>query len=282
LPVDVMDVPAEALPSALETDQRWLPRTRVLLVEDMPANQMIVATLLRREGHLVDVAGSGLEALEMIAARAYDLALLDIFMPGIDGLETAWRVRALPGPAGRVKLVALTANVSPEDRAEYHAAGMDDLVPKPVERTALLAALSRHVWPGRRTTVPAPPAVMAAGRAPSGPVLDARRVESWQEGLPATVSDRLFQDCLRQLRDMLPALETALTLRDQPSVKRVTHAFGGVAGNYGLAALETLMRTIAANAQEPSFDPHREVKDVEDAIEQAEQAVRALMHVAAA
>ena len=280
LPADVMDVPTETPPSPLEPGQRWLPRTRVLLVEDVPANQMIVATLLRREGHSVDVAGSGLSALTMLTERPYDLVLLDIFMPGIDGLETVRRVRVLSGLAAEVKVVALTANVAPEDRANYLAAGMDDLVSKPVNRTALLSALSRHVWPGRRTHIVAPTVATPVVRPVPGAVLDRQRVESWRAGLPTAVSDRLFQDCLRQLRDMLPALEAALTLRDEAAVKRVTHAFGGVAGNYGLSALEALMHAIATDSLGPPFDPHQEIKAVEDAIGQAELAVQALVETA--
>ncbi len=279
-----MDVPEEAPALPFQPGQRWLPRTRVLLVEDVPANQMIVATMLRREGHCVDVAESGLTALDMLAERPYDLVLLDIFMPGIDGLETSRRVRRLPGPAARVKVVALTANVSPEDRANYLAAGMDDLVPKPVELPTLLAALSRHVWSGRPAyaTAPAVAADMPRLAPAAGPVLDRRRVEDWQAGLPPAVVDSLFQDCLQQLRDMLPALETAASLHDQPAVQRVTHAFGGVAGNYGLAALAALMKTISAEASAPSFDAHQAAEAVEAAIDQAEQAMRSLVEAAAA
>ena len=93
-------MPAEAvlLPApAKATAPQWLPRTRVLLVEDVAANQMIVATVLRREGHMVEIASSGLEALEMLQSRAYDIVFLDIFMPGIDGQETARRIRQMPG-----------------------------------------------------------------------------------------------------------------------------------------------------------------------------------------
>ena len=124
LPADVMDVPADWAPTpASKLLPDWLPRTRVLLVEDVPANQMIVATVLRREGHMVDVASSGMEALHKVQFGAYDIVFLDIFMPGIDGLETARRIRALPGQTETLPIVALTANVSGVDRADYAAAG---------------------------------------------------------------------------------------------------------------------------------------------------------------
>ena len=287
LPTDVMDVPADWAPkpvSKLTPD--WLPRTRVLLVEDVPANQMIVATVLRREGHMVDVAGSGLEAVEKVQSGAYDIVFLDIFMPGIDGLETARRIRALPGQTMSLPIVALTANVSGLDRVDYIEAGMDDLVPKPVERTALLAAIRRHVWTGRRAGPSLPLRIAAPAPAPAAfprpaDAVDLARVDSWRNGLPADVCDALFSDCIRQLRNMLPDIQTALVHADKPALKRVTHAMVGVAGNYGLAALEAAVRALAAS--NPSGqDPAAETDAIATEIDRAEQAVRLLPQAQAA
>ena len=250
LPADVLDVPAElpALP-AIQAAAPWLPRTRVLLVEDIAANQMIVATLLRREGHMVDVASSGLEALEKIRTRPYDLVFLDIFMPGIDGLETARRIRKIGGHAQRLPVVALTANVSGLDREQYLAAGMNDLVPKPVQRATLLEALARNVWDARRDR-PDAAAGTPAHALPEQPVagrIDAAQVDTWRRGLRPDVSDALFADCLRELRDMLPPLRQALRGHDPAQTRQVTHAMAGVAGNYGLSGLAAAVRAIAAH-----------------------------------
>ena len=141
---------------------------------------MIVATVLRREGHMVDVASSGLEALEKIASNAYDLVFLDIFMPGIDGLETVRRIRTMPGRASTMPVVALTANVSGLDRADYLAAGMDE----PCAQTGGTgvaacgpgaACLGR---PPRRPGSPAP----AGGAAPSRPDPPSGRDRPGQDG----------------------------------------------------------------------------------------------------
>ena len=285
LPADVMDVPADWAPkpvSKLTPD--WLPRTRVLLVEDVPANQMIVATVLRREGHMVDVASSGLEALQKISSSAYDIVFLDIFMPGIDGLETARRIRAMPGQPLTLPIVALTANVSGLDRADYIAAGMDDLVPKPVERATLLAAIARHVWAGRRGG-PSIPLRVAEPAQPPVPrpieAVDLARVASWRTGLPASVCDALFADCLRQLRDMVPELQIALKQRDRPALKRVTHAITGVAGNYGLASLEAASRALGSKDPD-ALDPDAESRALAAEIDRAEDAVRRLPQAQAA
>ena len=249
---------------------RWLPRTRVLLVEDIPANQLVVATLLRRAGHMVDVASSGPEALQKVAAGAYDMALLDIFMPGMDGLETARRIRALPGPAAALPIVALTANVSDEDSAAYQAAGLDGLVPKPIEDATLLDAMARHVWGTGQPDHGAAPAPPLA--APS--VIDVQRVRSWQGGLRPAVSDGLFAECLRELRNKVPVLQDALTADHAPAIGQATHAMIGVAANYGLCALEAAIRSVAAAPG--AFGPDEQAARLLQEIDRAELAIAAI------
>ena len=284
LPADVMDVPAEPPPlPAIQPAPRWLPRTRVLLVEDVPANQMIVATLLRREGHMVDVAGSGLQALDMIRSQPYDMAFLDIFMPGIDGLETARRVRQMPDQGRTLPLVALTANVSGHDREQYLGSGMNDLVSKPVQRATLLAAVARNVWAARRNrrdeSTIVQNSLKAAERADCG--IDVAQVQSWCEGLHPDVSDALFSDCLRDLHEMLLPLSAALRARDQAQIVRVTHAMAGVAGNYGLSGLAAGVRAIAAD---PVYGAHADgvVARLGQEIDRAAAAIREFSRAATA
>jgi signal transduction histidine kinase/CheY-like chemotaxis protein len=281
LPADVVDVPVDAAkPPAMKAALDWLPRTRVLLVEDVVANQMIVAMLLRREGHMVDVAASGMAALAMVASRPYDLVFLDIFMPGIDGLETARRIRRTIGARAKLPLIALTANVSASDRADYIAAGMDDVVAKPVERAALLGALARHVWAGRRAARTIPQQEVPPAR-PLPAAIDAARLAAWREGLPPSVCATLFDDCVRQLRDRVPPLRTAMQRRDGPAIKQHTHAMAGAAGNYGLAALEDLLRTIGRQPPD-SLDADAQSLTVEAEIDRAEQSVQELTQAEAA
>ena len=251
VPADVMTVPNQP-PAAAEPVPEWLPRTRILLVDDILANQMVIATALRRGGHMVDLARSGAEALERIAGAFYDIVFLDIFMPGMDGLETARRIRAGGGPGAGLPIVALTANASTEDKAAYLAAGMDDLVAKPVNAAMLLQALARHVWTGHRLATarrdpPSParrtPPPLPASLQPDAVDLD--RVRSWRSGLPPAVSDALFTDCVRQLRDMVIAVQAALERHSAAALKQATHAMAGVAGNYGLSGLAAAVRSVA-------------------------------------
>ncbi len=118
---------------------------RVLVADDVPANLAVARALLESAGHSVSCANSGEEAVAALAASPdpppFDAVLMDVMMPGLDGREATKRIRALPGAAGRVRVLAVTASAFPEDVAACRAAGMDAHVAKPIERGALLAAL---------------------------------------------------------------------------------------------------------------------------------------------
>jgi CheY-like chemotaxis protein len=115
----------------------------LLLVEDIEANQEIARAVLEAAGHTVDLATNGYEALRAVRARHYDLVLMDIQMPGMDGITATKRIRAMPGPERQVPVIAMTANVLPDQVAEFVAAGMNDHVGKPFERHELYRVVER-------------------------------------------------------------------------------------------------------------------------------------------
>ncbi|WP_326539535.1 response regulator [Pseudorhodoferax sp.] len=107
------------------------PPRRVLLVEDDDVNRTIATFLLREMGHDVEVAEDGVQAVALAAARSYDLVLMDMQMPRMDGIEATRRIRALAGH-GRTPIIAITANAFDQDRQACLAAGMDDFITKPL------------------------------------------------------------------------------------------------------------------------------------------------------
>ncbi|WP_166645038.1 response regulator [Dongia mobilis] len=117
---------------------------RILLAEDNPVNQMLVTAILARAGARADVAGNGLEALEAMRSRSYDIVLMDMRMPELDGLAATRRIRELGGGAGRVPIVALTANASQEDRRLCLEAGMNDFLAKPIDANELIQKIGLH------------------------------------------------------------------------------------------------------------------------------------------
>lgn len=142
----------EAIPEAVEqAGAADAPLSgHVLVVEDNKVNQMLIMAFLDTFGLSYDVAATGRAALERLSARSYDLVLMDIMMPEMDGVQTARRIRGLDGPVARVPVIALTANAMSGDREAYLAAGMDGYVAKPVGVSELFAALAPWLGPDEK------------------------------------------------------------------------------------------------------------------------------------
>jgi signal transduction histidine kinase/DNA-binding response OmpR family regulator len=216
------------------------PRSRVLLVEDIVANQLVTATMLRREGHMVDVAASGSAAIRAMERQPYDLVLMDIFLPGMTGIEATRQIRALPGPAGAVPICALTGNESPQDRARCAAAGMNEVLAKPVAPDVLIAVLGRLVWHLQPAAFPVEP----SGASAAPPLLAAGRLAELRANLPpATLAD-LVEQAITDLTERLAPLQAALASGDPAAIQAEAHAMAGLAGGYAMAALESRMRAI--------------------------------------
>ena len=120
---------------------RAAPALRVLVVDDVAINREVLAALLRHLGHAVEECGDGQGAIARVAAGGIDLVLMDVEMPGMDGLEAARGIRALPGAAGQVPVWAVTGRAYEQDVAQVHDAGMDGHLSKPVNLAALGEAL---------------------------------------------------------------------------------------------------------------------------------------------
>ncbi|MFT4254393.1 MAG: response regulator, partial [Caulobacter sp.] len=122
---------------------------RVLLVDDHPMNRELGAALLTLAGCAVETAEDGDEAVRIAADGGFDVILMDIHMPRMDGLAAARAIKALPGPAARVPIIALSADVMPQQIERCRQAGMVDHVAKPIQRDALITALNQ--WIGRES-----------------------------------------------------------------------------------------------------------------------------------
>ncbi len=126
--------------------------SRILLAEDEPVNREVARTLLEAHGLVVDVAVDGVEAVSLARQVPYDLILMDMQMPNLNGVDATLAIRALPGHA-RTPILAMTANAFTEDRELCLAAGMDDHLPKPVEPQRLYEAVLTWLVRSRGTTV---------------------------------------------------------------------------------------------------------------------------------
>ena len=125
---------------------------RLLLVEDNVVNQKVALHILERLGYRADVAGNGLEVLDALTRQAYDVVLMDVQMPELDGLEATRAIRQQWPAAKQPRIIAMTANAMQGDRERCLEAGMDDYIAKPVRIEDLSAALERNLLPSLQMT----------------------------------------------------------------------------------------------------------------------------------
>ncbi len=126
----------------------------ILLVEDMPVNQIVARGMLASLGHSVAVAKDGIEALEMLQSSSYDLIMMDMQMPRMNGLDATAAIRAQGGAFEKIPIIAMTANAFHSDRSLCLAAGMNDFLAKPIELEELAAAIRRVFPAGSSTQAP--------------------------------------------------------------------------------------------------------------------------------
>ncbi|MBP6011057.1 MAG: response regulator [Alphaproteobacteria bacterium] len=125
---------------------------RLLLVEDNATNLLVAQSVLAKYGIIPDTAGNGLEAVEAVRCTRYDVILMDVHMPEMDGLEATRTIRALPGPESKTPIIALTANSFDSDKEKCRAAGMNAHVGKPFRAVDLIVALGAALRDGRSFT----------------------------------------------------------------------------------------------------------------------------------
>ena len=143
----------------LDSDMGKRHPLRLLLTEDHVVNQKVALLILERLGYRADVAANGLEAVDAVQRQIYDVVLMDVQMPEMDGITATGRIREIFGDAWRPRIVAMTAGALKEDQDRCKAAGMDDYVSKPIQVTELVAALERSA---RLPDADAPSRVWAA------------------------------------------------------------------------------------------------------------------------
>jgi CheY-like chemotaxis protein len=141
--MEVAAEPAEAETRRTEMADDVLSGLRLLVVEDNATNRMIASKMLEHLGASVETAADGFLGVEAAARGGFDLILMDVQMPGMDGLEAVRRIRALGGEVSRTPVVALTANVLSHQRQQYLDAGMDGVVGKPISPAALVGEIAR-------------------------------------------------------------------------------------------------------------------------------------------
>jgi signal transduction histidine kinase/DNA-binding response OmpR family regulator len=219
----------------------------ILVAEDLPMNQELAKAMIARAGHQVVIAEDGLEALKAVQERHYDLVLMDIQMPRMDGITATREIRKLPPPVGNVPIVAMTANVLPQQVTEFLSAGMNGHVAKPVRQRELNAAIAAALAaaPSRPRLEPAPQPQPAND---DDGAFDEAAFQSVQEAIPAGRLSQYVED-LQALADSVSAAGPG---GDPAPVVVDAHKIISQAGMLGLMRLSERARAVedAARAGE--------------------------------
>ncbi|MBT5050800.1 MAG: response regulator [Rhodospirillaceae bacterium] len=232
---------------------------RVLLAEDNAVNQEIAVACLEDAGHHVDVAVNGADAVKAVQKATYDVVLMDVHMPVMDGMVATTRIRQLSGPASVIPIIALTANAMVGDREKYMAAGMDDYVSKPFDPDRLLAVIQSRA--GRIAVGEGQAVVPSSSEEPSPEEpspefmtgLDSAIIEPLRVGKP-DLWKKLVGIFLETTPASLETLEHALTNEDCPSVHVTAHTLKSASANMGAAGLSQLCRQLEAMAGEGKLE----------------------------
>jgi len=249
----VMDTPRTTAKVSTDTFERLatLKGTRILLVEDNELNQEVATELLQDAGFIVHLAANGLIALEMVRANAYDLVLMDMQMPVMDGVTATREIRAEERFKG-LPIVAMTANAMQADRERCLAAGMNDHIAKPIEPEDLWQALLKWTRPrhGRMDALSSMPTTAVAADLP--PDIEGLDMVN---GLRRVLGKKpLYLSMLRKFaagqKYALPEILRALEFKDMETAERLAHTLKGVSGNIGAAELQRLAGLLEHAIQE--------------------------------
>ncbi len=233
----VEDCPVPAAGHALAGDIAL----QILLVEDTEINQQVTQGLLESDGHAVTIAADGCAALELHDTRPYDLILMDIHLPGMDGIETSRRIRSHPDPSkAGVRIIALTASVAQSEIETYLDAGIDAVLGKPIH----FDDLRRIVYPD---ITPRPCPEASSGK----DSLDLDLLRQHREML----GEQRFTELVRTLTDQCESLVESLeACTDRSKQRALAHRLAGACGNFGLVAAAEACRALETRLAQGSAD----------------------------
>lgn len=197
-------------------------KLRILVAEDTPANQVVARAMLEKMGHRVQVVGDGDEAVVAARAGTFDLVLMDVQMPTVDGYQAAASIRKLDGPAGQVPIVALTAFAQPTDRARAMASGMTDYLSKPIRAAELAAAIERNAAPNA--------GVLEVEKSPE---LDESALSELSEAVGPEAFVRLVGRFLQDAAESLDEIGAAGGEGDVQRLRGAAHRLTGLFNQFG-------------------------------------------------
>ncbi len=225
-------------------EKQAMSSLRILLAEDNAVNQKVALRLLERLGYRADVVSNGLEALAALERQPYNVVLMDVQMPELDGLDTSRRICERWPPKSRPHIIAMTANALPEDREACFAAGMDDYVAKPIRRNELAAALKRARPLGSRD----------ASSGETEISLEAAALQNLRDLGGTEFLAEVVDVFLAEAPTLITSLRSSLERQDTEELRRAAHTLKSNGSTLGAAAFAELCRTVEQQAKDGRLD----------------------------
>ena len=267
------EIPAEISPP--QEENRWSAKGRILLADDSPANQMVAIAMLRESECTVDTASNGLEAVEAVRTLPYDLVLMDISMPEMDGLEATRAIRELPGSKGNIPIIAMTAHAIVGDREQFMDAGMNDYLSKPVTKPRLYETLGKWLPAGNTDMVGY--TNMTATRDTSLAVLDTGVFEQLARDTSEEIVPRMLTAFCMETRTRLEALkQLGEGTNDIERLQREAHTLKSSAATFGAIELQRVAADVEAACR--SNEQARAVIMIDELLDSGERALAAYEH----
>jgi len=243
---------AAAARTSLDHEMAQRLPLRILLVDDHPTNQKLAQMLLSRLGYRADVACNGVEALDAMRLQVYDVILMDIEMPEMDGMETTRRIHEEWG-ARAPKIVAMTANAMRGDRDKYLSMGMDQYISKPIRVAALVRALEAVATSIAPARPPASPGVeVTAVPRDNSPCLDDAALKNLLDviGGDKAALTELIDSFLSEGVKLVAAMHSSFAEDDTDTLRRSAHSMKSTSTDFGAKVLAGLTRELETRARD--------------------------------
>jgi len=215
---------------------------RILLAEDNKINQQFALFFLNRAGHDVTIAENGHQAVDAVRDADFDVVLMDVQMPELDGVQATRQIRALSTHNKDIPIIAMTAHAMNGAREEYLAAGMNDYISKPFQPALVLEKLARIA--GRGLAHSQATAPVAACAYHGSDIVDLDKMKSLEAVLPASKLDGFVLLCLKGVEGHLTEIATCAKADDFEGIAGQAHMLVSVAGNLGAMQTSALARDL--------------------------------------
>ncbi len=243
---------------------------RLLLVEDSQTNRLVASVILRKAGFHVDWVVNGAEAVDAVQKQPYDVVLMDISMPIMDGEEATKLIRSLPGAERDIPIIALTAHAMPGDRERFLSAGMDDYLTKPLDSSLMLTTIHQYISKSKDDGVNVRPSnenidEVKTAKEPSvdllfGPdfrdfplldmgVIDQMRIDTGDDTIPMLIG--VFKE---EVETRVVNIKDEVAQQNIENLCREAHTLKSSSGSFGAMQMNALAKSIELAAKSSNFD----------------------------